>query len=77
MQITVKYFASLREQQGKAEEHLSLASNSMSVAKIWENIAGSEINTPILFAINQQYVAPETLVKEGDEVAFLPPVTGG
>ena len=76
MQITIKYFASLREQQGKTEEQISLAS-AVPVAKIWQNIEGAETSTPILFAINKQYVTPETLVKEGDEVAFLPPITGG
>lgn len=76
MQITIKYFASLREQQGKDEEQLNLTS-SMPIIKIWEKIRGAEIATPILFTINQEYVTPETLVKEGDEIAFLPPVTGG
>lgn len=76
MNITVKYFASLREQLGKGEEMLTL-SESVPVATIWQNVSGSSETENILMAINMEYVKSDAIVKEGDEVAFFPPVTGG
>ncbi len=76
MNITVKYFASLREQQGKREESLDLEKET-SVAEIWESVSGSLDAENVLMAINMEYVKPDTIVKDGDEVAFFPPVTGG
>ncbi len=76
MKITVKYFASLREQMGKAEELLTL-SDATPIADVWNNVSGGSSSDSILMAINMEYVKSDTIVKEGDEVAFFPPVTGG
>jgi len=76
MNITVKYFASLREQQGKSEEILDL-NEETSIAKVWESVTGSNEAENVLMAINMEYVKPDAIVKDGDEVAFFPPVTGG
>ncbi len=80
MNITVKYFASLREQLGKSEETLTL-SDEISIAEVWQNVSGSiseNIESEnILMTINMEYVKSDALVKTGDEVAFFPPVTGG
>ncbi len=76
MKITVKYFASLREQMGKAEELLTL-SESTPITEVWKNVSGETSSDNILMAINMEYVKSDAIVKEGDEVAFFPPVTGG
>lgn len=76
MNITVKYFASLREQLGKNEEVLSF-DDTLSVLDIWENISAKTAADNVLMAVNMEYAQPDTLVKDGDEVAFFPPVTGG
>jgi len=76
MNITVKYFASLREQQGKSEEILDL-NEETSIAEVWESVTGSNEAENVLMAINMEYVKPDAIVKDGDEVAFFPPVTGG
>jgi len=76
MKITVKYFASLREQLGKAEESLTLSRETL-IADVWKNVSGETSSDNILMAINMEYVKSNTIVKEGDEVAFFPPVTGG
>ena len=76
MNITVKYFASLREQFGKAEELLTL-SEATRIADVWKNVSGTADSNNILMAINMEYVKSDAIVKEGDEVAFFPPVTGG
>lgn len=76
MKITVKYFAGLREQIGKAEELFTL-SEAMPIADVWKNVSGEIKSENVLMAINMEYVKSDAMVNEGDEVAFFPPVTGG
>ena len=77
MNITVKLFASLREQVGKGEVKLN-ADNPMTIAQIWAQVSEEmPLPTHILMALNMQYVEPNAIAKAGDEVAFFPPVTGG
>lgn len=76
MKITVKYFASLREQMGKTEEVLTVR-EVISMAELWKNISGKTNAENILMAINMEYVQFDAIVQEGDEVAFFPPVSGG
>jgi molybdopterin synthase sulfur carrier subunit len=77
MSIKVRYFASLKEHVGRGEDELIL-SNAMTVQAIWQQL-NPQINLPesALAALNMDYVTMDTLVGEGDEVAFFPPVTGG
>lgn len=77
MTITVKFFASLREQVGKSD--IALDSEKVSsVSDVW-NLAteGKPMPANTLMAVNMEYVAVAHAVAEGDEVAFFPPVTGG
>jgi len=78
MNIHVLFFASLKEQLGKAEAQLELSS-SQTVATLWETLSAGKEALPkqILFAVNHQYVHADYQLKDGDEVAFFPPVTGG
>lgn len=77
MKITILYFASLRDQIGKANETLELQETS-TVTQAWQ-YANSDcaIPTNTLVAVNQNYVGFDTELCDGDEVAFFPPVTGG
>ena len=79
MSITVKYFASLREILGRSEEHLEIKNGNLTVSELWKQVAGRQQTLPgnVLTAINMEYVKPDAAVKDGDEVAFFPPVTGG
>lgn len=79
MTITVKYFASLRELLGRSEDSVELGSRNITVAEIWKQVAGKQKSLPdnVLTAINMEYVKPDANVKDGDVVAFFPPVTGG
>lgn len=74
MSITVKYFASIREQLGRDGDELDAAGNA---AEVWQRAAGLPWRDNTLVAINQEYAHRDDPVRDGDEVAFFPPVTGG
>ncbi len=76
--IKVCYFASLREDLGRAEDQLNDVTHSLSVADVWTQATGQKtLPANILMAVNHDYVAADSRVNQGDEVAFFPPVTGG
>lgn len=82
MQVTVKLFAALRERAGWGERRLQLQPSQASPAALWRQLA-ADLGQPqplpptIRVAINQRFAPPETPLAEGDEVAFLPPISGG
>ena len=77
MSIRVRYFASLREQMGRVEETLA-AEGLDTVADVWKAVSeGRPLPEQLLCAVNMDYANPDSAVKDGDEVAFFPPVTGG
>lgn len=77
MSIRVRYFANLRELIGRAEEELP-AENIQTVADVLSSISQDRaLPENILHSVNMDYAEPDTPVKDGDEVAFFPPVTGG
>lgn len=75
MPVEVKFFASLRESLGRSEITLDSAS---TVADAWSQATdNAEAPTNLLVAVNLDYADMQRVVKDGDEVAFFPPVTGG
>jgi molybdopterin synthase sulfur carrier subunit len=77
MPIQVKYFASLRERMGRAQDAIP-AAQARTVADVWARAAeGKPMPPNTLVAVNLEYVDLNHAVQEGDEVAFFPPVTGG
>ncbi|AKN61543.1 MULTISPECIES: MoaD/ThiS family protein [unclassified Synechococcus] len=76
--IHVLLFASLRDQAGWAEQLLTLPDREVVTAEdIWTQLHLGPRPAAVQIAINQQLVAPMTSVHSGDEIAFLPPFTGG
>ncbi|MDB4090241.1 molybdopterin converting factor subunit 1 [Gammaproteobacteria bacterium] len=77
MKIYVKYFASVRDIMGKGSEDLKVEA-SLSANELWESLTVDK-KTPvrILIAVNHEYVNKNFKLKDGDEIAFFPPVTGG
>lgn len=77
MSIKVRYFASLQEAVGRAEDTLIFAP-AQTIEQIWQR-ANPTLPMPehTLAALNMDYAAISSIVADNDEVAFFPPVTGG
>ena len=77
MRVRVLYFGVLKDAFGRAGESLALAEGA-SVADLLRVIRGPEgFWDSIAVAVNQEYAKGSDVLKEGDEVALLPPVSGG
>jgi molybdopterin converting factor subunit 1 len=79
MKIGVRYFAILREQRGVGEE--TLATSAATPGALYDELrARHGFTLPadrIRAAVNDEFVAAETPLREGDRVVFIPPVAGG
>lgn len=78
MKVNVKYFASMRDKIGRGEDTLTLEGSKVTVSDIWKKVSpGFSLPGNVLIAVNMEYTDANHVLKEGDEVAFFPPVTGG
>jgi molybdopterin synthase sulfur carrier subunit len=75
MSIHVKFFASLKERLNIEDSEIDAVSTASEAWDLVTNKADRPDN--ILVAINLEYATFDDNVKDGDEVAFFPPVTGG
>jgi molybdopterin synthase catalytic subunit len=73
MAVTVRLFAGLRERAGWSERTVEAA----SVADVWPALGLGDEPEGLLYAVNRSYAARDTALAEGDEVALIPPVSGG
>jgi molybdopterin synthase sulfur carrier subunit len=75
--IKVLFFASLREQTGHNSLNMEWQ-EGLTMAQLWQQTTGdNRMPENVLVARNQEYCEHATLISDGDEVAFFPPVTGG
>lgn len=78
MNVSVKYFASLRELMGESSVSIDIDKES-SVDDVWRLVTKHkkiEIDN-IMATVNMEYVKSSQVLRDGDEIAFFPPVTGG
>ncbi len=81
MTVKVLFFASVRDLVGDAQRMVSLA-NGSTVADLIAELALAhkrfiEMAPSLMVSVNQEYMSRDTVLNEGDEVAFIPPVSGG
>jgi MoaE-MoaD fusion protein len=76
MVVEVRLFAGLRERAGWARRELDLGEGAR-VAEVWALLGLGEEPTGLLYAVNQEYAAADRVLAPGDEVALIPPVSGG
>ena len=81
MRVTVKLFARLRDIAGTAELTREVEAGATAGA-VWRSLAGefpdlTAYDRAISTAVNLDYARMTTELRDGDEVAFLPPVSGG
>lgn len=81
MKVRVKFFAMLRERAGASEVEKEIAEGS-TVGDLWRQLQADfpRLDAPgirLLYAVNRDYVDVQQKLKDGDEVVFIPPVSGG
>jgi molybdopterin synthase catalytic subunit/molybdopterin converting factor small subunit len=76
VEVTVKLFAGLRERAGTGERRIELA-HGARVADVWAPLELGERPPGLLYAVNRAYAAEDAPLSPGDEVALIPPVSGG
>jgi molybdopterin synthase catalytic subunit len=72
--VRVRLFAGLRERAGWSERELDRVDR---IADIWPALDLGEEPEGLLYALNKEYADRDQLVTDGDEVALIPPVSGG
>jgi molybdopterin converting factor subunit 1 len=81
MRVRVLFFGMLKDLAGKSSDSIELqpGSSVRGLLAHYESLIPrwKESRAALAVAVNQQYAGPDTQLKEDDEVAFLPPVSGG
>ena len=81
--ITIKYFASLRDIAEKEEDSLDIENPitidqlSDIISKTAPKIGAIIREKKVMISVNQEMASADTIIHDGDEVAFLPPFSGG
>ena len=76
MQVRVRLFAGLRERAGSPEVALELPDGA-SVGDALAQLSSLTEGVPVVLAVNRQYAQHDDILQAGDEVALIPPVSGG
>ncbi len=81
MKITVRLFASFREATGASQSVVDINTGS-TISQVWGELVAryprlAPMSRSAAFAVNGEYTRSDATLHEGDEVAFLPPVSGG
>ncbi|HEY6843391.1 MAG TPA: molybdopterin converting factor subunit 1 [Thermoanaerobaculia bacterium] len=81
MRVRLLYFAVLRDIVGRSEEVVELPEGTRAI-EIWSRLRDkhaqlARYERPPMTAVNEEYVDASSALRDGDEVAFIPPVAGG
>ena len=76
MRVQVRLFAALRERAGSGKREVELPEGA-SAADVWSALDLGEEPAGLVFAVNRAYTGRDQPLAEGDEVALIPPVSGG
>ena len=81
MRVTVQLFARLREIAGRQTLEVDVA-DAATVADVWQAVAAetpalAPFASSVSCAVNAEFARPAARVRAGDDIAFLPPVSGG
>ena len=76
MQVSIRLFAGLRERAGTGSRHLELDEGA-TLADVWPALDLGDEPSGLLYAVNRRYADIDSPLAEGDEVALIPPVSGG
>lgn len=77
MSIKLRYFASLKDTLGREGDEIT-TDGVATVVDAWGKAnPGQPLPGNILTAVNMEYASLDSPVKDGDELGFFPPVTGG
>ena len=79
MQIRVLFFGMLKDLAGRASDSLSLPEDATlgDVLRHYHQAIPQDLVASLAMSVNQEYAGPDVRLKSGDEVALLPPVSGG
>jgi molybdopterin synthase catalytic subunit len=76
VEVTVRLFAMLRERAGAPEVTLELPAGAR-VRDALDSLASLAEGLPLVMAVNREYASEEQVLDPGDELALIPPVSGG
>jgi molybdopterin converting factor subunit 1 len=81
MKVRLLFFAVLRDITGSDARELTLADGT-TARDVWQSLRESyaklaDYTQPPMIAINETYASPDDVLRDGDELAFIPPVAGG
>jgi molybdopterin synthase catalytic subunit len=80
VRVSIRLFAALRERAGVREQDLELPEGA-TVASVWPALSASldlgDEPSGLVYAVNREYAARGVVLAAGDEVALIPPVSGG
>ncbi|MGI8903404.1 MAG: molybdenum cofactor biosynthesis protein [Solirubrobacteraceae bacterium] len=76
MRVSVRLFAVLRERAGAGELELELPEGAL-VRDALARVDGLASDVPVVMAVNRNYAARDAVLHAGDELALIPPVSGG
>ncbi len=76
MQVRIRLFAGLRERAGTGARTLDLTDGA-TLGDVWPALGLGDEPSGLLYAVNRRYAEPPTALADGDEVALIPPVSGG